>query len=86
VTLVVITVLKGKLTLAVVGSFVPFMLLFTAFRLAKPDSRWAKRRYARHPEKLERARRRDAAWEARRIRWMDRLGGAPSEPDPEPGK
>lgn len=69
-TLVAITVLKGKLTLAVVGAFVPLVVIFTAVRLAKPGSAWAKRRYA--------------LWQARRVRWMDRLGGAPSEPDPEP--
>jgi hypothetical protein len=86
VTLVVITVRKGKLTSAVLGAFVPVLAVFTAIRLAKPDSWWARRRYAGDPERMRRARQRGAVWEARRVRWMNRLGGAPSEPDPQPGR
>jgi hypothetical protein len=74
-----VAVLKGKTTLAVLGAFVPFVAQVAAIRLAKPSSPWAKRRYPPGSEKLRRATGRGGRWEARRDRWMNRLGGAPSE-------
>jgi hypothetical protein len=51
-----ITALKGRLGLFVVGFFVWLVWLWAPFRLAKPNSPWARRFYG--PEKLEKARER----------------------------
>jgi hypothetical protein len=56
--LVVICFLKGKLLWGVVGIYVPPAALIGAWRLAKPDSWWARRRYG--PDKLARSQRRYA--------------------------
>jgi hypothetical protein len=55
--LAVVCFLKGKRFAGIVGLFVPLVAVVGALRLAKPDSRWA-RRYGR--PKLERARARFA--------------------------
>ena len=81
--LVAVVVLKGKLTTAVLAAFVPLLALVAALRLARPRSPWAKRRYAGEPEKLRRATERDRGWEKRRLRLLDLVGGAPSEPSGE---
>ncbi|HEX2070461.1 MAG TPA: hypothetical protein VHF90_02295 [Thermoleophilaceae bacterium] len=52
----VITALKGRLGLFVVGFFVWLVWLWAPFRLAKPNSPWARRFYS--AEKLEKARER----------------------------
>jgi len=79
-------VLKGKYRSALVGCFVAPVAWWAACRLARPNSWWG-RRY-RRPRKLERARRRDAKFQARwdpRWRWVsDLIAGAPSLPDPAP--
>jgi len=49
-----------------------------AIRLARPKSWWARRRYAPGSKKLTRATKRAQKWDARRDRWLDRIGGAPS--------
>jgi hypothetical protein len=59
--LAVVCFLKGKLFTGIVGLFVPAVALVGALRLAKPESRWA-RRYG--SPKLERARSRFAGAEA----------------------
>jgi hypothetical protein len=56
-SLAVVCFLKGKRFAGIVGLFVPLVAVVGALRLAKPDSRWA-RRYGR--PKLERARARFA--------------------------
>jgi hypothetical protein len=57
-------VLKGKYKMALFGLFVPLLALVSAFRLARPGSRWS-RRY--QPKKLARAERRatrsDRRWQ-----------------------
>lgn len=56
---VVVCVLKDRFLHAVVGFFIWPIALYGAVRLAKPGSRWAKKRYgARRPRKQERAERR----------------------------
>jgi len=69
-------VTKGKYKLALFGCFVPLAAVVGTFRLARPGSRWARRRYA--PEKLaraaERARRTDARWGGY-TRWMNDFAG-----------
>lgn len=75
---VVVVLAKGKARLALLGLFVPPVLWFAAIRLARPNSWWARRRYAPGAKKLEKAAVRAARWDARREKWLDRIGGAPS--------
>jgi len=74
--------LKGKYTSAVVGVLVALVGLVAAIRLAKPESPWAQRRYAKGSRKLARATARDERASERRRRWQDRIGGAPSPVEP----
>ena len=62
-TFVAITVFKGKYRLAPFAFLVPPVGLFGAIRLARPDSRWAKRRY--DPDKEQRAVERAQKFDAR---------------------
>jgi hypothetical protein len=78
---VVVTLLKGKLKLGVVGIAFPPLAFVGAVRLAKPTSIWARRFY---PEDGRRRRRsearsasREARWAHRRDRFYDLIGGAP---------
>jgi hypothetical protein len=57
--LAVITLLKGKPWTALLGLFVPALLVAGAMRLARPGSVWARWRYRRRPAKLARALRRE---------------------------
>ncbi len=83
--LLVVCVLKGKYRSALVGCFVSPVAWWAAFRLARPGSRWGQRYRGR---KLERAKRREAKFQAKwdpRWRWLsDAIAGAPSRPDPPP--
>jgi hypothetical protein len=82
--LIVVSVMKGKYKLALFGAFVPVFALVAAVRLARPESRWAKRRYG--PEKLARAEKRTAWYDERfgpATAWVsDFVAGKPSQPDP----
>jgi hypothetical protein len=73
-----LAILKGKLMLGLVGLFVPAASLVGALRLAKPRSPWARWRYSERYDKLARASDRNARYETRQRRWLDRIGGAPS--------
>jgi hypothetical protein len=73
-----LTVAKGKPRLAVLGFFIPPVGFVAALRLARPNSWWARRRYKPGSKKLLKATRRAERWDARRDRWLDRIGGAPS--------
>jgi hypothetical protein len=79
---VVIVVGKGKLLTAVLGAFVPLVALVGALRLAKPHSRWAKRRYAPDSGKLRRASERDRLVSAFQDRAFNLIGGRPSDDAP----
>lgn len=71
--------LKGRFVLGIVGLHIPFVGLYTALRLATPDSPWARWRYG--DDKLERARERfapDRPAAKRRSRMLDFIGGTPS--------
>lgn len=57
--LVVITLAKGKLWTGLLGLFLTPLLFFTAIRLARPGSPWARWRYLSRPKKMERAVRRE---------------------------
>jgi hypothetical protein len=84
--LIVVSVMKGKYKLALFGAFIPLCALVAAVRLARPESRWAKRHYG--PEKLARAEKRTAGYDQRygpATAWVsDFVAGKPSEPDPPP--
>ena len=74
----VVTIVKGKPRVGMIGIFVPAVAIAGAVRLARPTSGWARRRYAPQSTKARRAADRDARWSAWRDTWMNRLGGAPS--------
>ncbi len=83
-SLILVSVMKGKYKLALFGAFIPLCALVAAMRLARPESRWAKRHYG--PAKLARAKARTASYDARfgpATAWVsDFVAGRPSEPDP----
>ncbi|MFD8071263.1 hypothetical protein ACFV3E_01205 [Streptomyces sp. NPDC059718] len=76
---VLVALVKGKLRSAVVGVFVPFVALYAALRLARPDSLWAERLYSRRPGAVLRAQaraaRHDARWSGPLRRLQDWIGG-----------
>ncbi|ADB53192.1 hypothetical protein [Conexibacter woesei] len=74
-----ITFMKGRFILGIVALHVPFIGIYTAVRLATPDSPWARWRY--RGEKLARSRKRfspDRPFAQRRDRLLDLIGGAPT--------
>lgn len=79
--LVVVTVLKGKLKLGLVGIVFPPFAAAGALRLAKPTSVWARLFYPRDGWRLRRSaarhEAREARWTHRRDRFYDLIGGAP---------
>jgi hypothetical protein len=77
---ILVTALKGKFWLALLGTFVPFVGIVGAVRLATPTSPWARKRYGE--KEMERARRRVVPWDRRKHRLVSLIGGAPSQPDP----
>ncbi|TJZ50889.1 hypothetical protein FCH28_20430 [Streptomyces piniterrae] len=80
--LAVIALIKGKGRIAVVGVLVPFVALFGAVRLARPNSPWARRFYRKRPRARARATvrayRHDRRWSAFRRTVEQFIGGAPS--------
>lgn len=88
VLMILTCVAKGKYRTALFGAFVPTLALIGAIRLARPESRWASRRYGsrRMAEATERARRWDRRYGSIGVRLSDFVAGKPSEPDvaPEP--
>ncbi len=79
------TALKGKLSSAVIGMFIPPVAWVAAIRLARPGSWWARRRYAPGSGKLAKAEARKLRHNRRVRRFQDLVGGAPSLPSPRPG-
>jgi hypothetical protein len=80
-----VTALKGKISTAVIGMFIPPVAWVAAIRLARPGSFWARRRYPEGAEKLEKATARKNAHDRRVRRFQDLIGGAPSLPSPRRG-
>lgn len=78
---VLISISKGKLIMGLLGIFIPLIAIIGAIRLAKPNSMWAKRRYANKPRKMQKSEERAARFEARMDRVRDTLGGTSSAPD-----
>jgi len=62
-----ISILKGRVVAGVVGVFVPLVSVVAALRLARPTSRWARRRYPAGSDRARRAQERFPA--GRRNRW-----------------
>jgi hypothetical protein len=74
-----VTFMKGRFVLGIVALHLPFIGLYTACRLATPDSPWARWRY--RGDKLARARRRfspERPFAVRRNQLLDLIGGAPT--------
>jgi hypothetical protein len=86
IVLAVVTFLKGKLMLGMLGIFVPLAGLIGAVRLATPRSPWAKWFYKRDPKKVARSQSRFGTGQSRSARfnrWFaDLIGGTPSKPSP----
>jgi hypothetical protein len=80
-----IVALKGKVSSAVIGMFIPPVAWVAAIRLARPGSWWAKRRYGLDSPKLAKAIERKARHDRRVRRFQDLIGGAPSLPSPRTG-
>jgi hypothetical protein len=79
--IMVVALAKGKITLGLVGFFFVPVGIVAAIRLAKPNSRWARRRYRDKPRKRAKARARHARWEGRRVRFQNAIAGAPTVDD-----
>jgi hypothetical protein len=77
--------LKGKISAAVIGMFIPPVAWVAAIRLARPGSWWARRRYAPGGAKLVKAETRKIRHDKRVRRFQDLIGGAPSLPSPGTG-
>ena len=80
-----VVALKGKLSAAVIGMFIPPVAWVAAIRLARPGSWWARRRYAPGSRKLARAEARKERHDRRVRRFQDLIGGTPSLPSPRTG-
>jgi hypothetical protein len=80
-----VVALKGKISTAVIGMFIPPVAWVAAIRLARPGSWWARRRYAPGSGKLAKADARKARHDRRVRRFQDWIGGAPSLPSPRSG-
>ena len=80
-----IVALKGKVSSAVIGMFIPPVAWVGAIRLARPGSWWAKRRYEPGSGKLAKAEARKGRHDKRVRRFQDLIGGAPSLPSPRTG-
>ena len=82
--LAVLAIAKGKLWTGFVGVWVPVVALVGAVRLARPNSPWARARYATRPHKMARAQAREAHRRGRagrfRVWFYDLVAGKPSLP------
>ncbi|MCX4822565.1 hypothetical protein OG883_22235 [Streptomyces sp. NBC_01142] len=78
---VLLTLLKGKLRLALIGTLLPFVAIVGALRLAKPGSLWAGRFYRNRPKTRARVALRayhhDRRWTGSWRRFQEWIGGAP---------
>src|SRR6266542_7579 len=79
----VISILKGKLYLGIIGLFIPLLAYVAAVRLARPRSFWARWRYTGNEKKMAKAVARDVKRSARKTRVRDFLGGTPHLKSPQ---
>jgi hypothetical protein len=77
-----VAALKGKISAAVIGMFIPPVAWVTSIRLAHPGSWWARRRYVPGSGKLVKAEARKVRHDRRMRRLQDLIGGVPSLPSP----
>jgi hypothetical protein len=77
--------LKGKISAAVIGMFIPPVAWVASIRLARPGSYWARKRYREGSRKLEKAKARKERHDRRVRSLQDLIGGAPSKPSPREG-
>jgi hypothetical protein len=77
-----VVALKGKISAAVIGMFIPPVSWVAAIRLAGPGSFWARRRYPEGSRKLGKATDRKERHDRRVRRFQDLIGGAPDMPSP----
>jgi hypothetical protein len=70
---------KGKYFMALIGLFIAPVGWVGAIRLARPNSAWARRRYANNPTKLANAQERSERWDRRRNKVENLIAGAPDE-------
>ena len=82
VALCAVVALKGKISTAVIGMFIPPVAPVAAIRLARPGSFWARRRYPEGSPKLAKAEDRKQRHDRRVRRFQDLVGGAPDQPSP----
>jgi hypothetical protein len=80
-----VVALKGKMSSAVIGMFIPPVAWVAAIRLARPGSWWAKRRYVEGSHKELKCEERKARHDRRVRRFQDLIGGTPSLPSPRTG-
>ncbi|MFJ9810027.1 hypothetical protein ACIRTB_17560 [Streptomyces sp. NPDC101158] len=77
--LVLVTLVKGKFRMAVIGTLIPFVAIVGAVRLARPGSWWSRHLYARRHRARARSRirtyRHDKRWVRVRRRAQDIIGG-----------
>jgi hypothetical protein len=74
-----VAILKGKPLLGLLGVFVPLLSIVGCARLAAPRSPWARRRYAPGGHRMMRSETRFKRIRERRSRFMNAIGGAPSQ-------
>lgn len=81
---IVLCVEKGKYKFALFSIFIPLIGIVGAVRLARPSSRWAKRRYSekKRSHAAERAARYDKRFGPATDWVSDFIAGKPSQPDP----
>lgn len=67
----VVAALKGRIVLALLGLPLPVIALVVSFRVARPDSFWARRFYRDRPRKMKKAQARAERYDALRRRARD---------------
>ncbi|MFJ3764744.1 hypothetical protein ACIPQJ_24120 [Streptomyces sp. NPDC090082] len=77
--LILVTLVKGKFRMAVIGTLIPFVAIVGAVRLARPGSWWSRKFYRRRHRARARSRirtyRHDKRWTKIRRRFQDLIGG-----------
>jgi hypothetical protein len=80
ITFSAFAILKGKPILGLLGIFIPVVSIVGTVRLAAPRSPWARWRYPSGGRRMARSQARFKRVRARRRRFMNVIGGAPSQP------
>jgi hypothetical protein len=74
-----VLIAKAKYFMALIGLFFAPVGWVGAIRIARPNSPWARKRYADKPKKQEKALKRGQRWDRRRIRFQNLIAGAPDQ-------